>query len=44
MSSVARPGRRPRGRYLYCPEGRHLAMYDDQLRYFAGPVDLVRGL
>jgi proline iminopeptidase len=36
--------RLPRGRYLYCPEGSHLAMYDDQLRYFAGLVDFVHGL
>ena len=36
--------RLPRGRYLYCPEGSHLAMYDDQLRYFGGLVDFVRGL
>lgn len=25
-----------RGRYLYCPSGSHLAMYDDQQTYFAG--------
>jgi proline iminopeptidase len=36
--------RLPLGRYLYCAEGSHLAMYDDQLRYFAGLVDFVRGL
>jgi proline iminopeptidase len=29
-------GRLPAGRYLYCPEGSHLAMYDDQQTYFAG--------
>jgi proline iminopeptidase len=28
--------RLPNGRYLYCPEGSHLAMYDDQETYFAG--------
>jgi proline iminopeptidase len=28
--------RLPRGQYLYCPEGSHLAMYDDQETYFAG--------
>jgi proline iminopeptidase len=28
--------RLPRGEYLYCPEGSHLAMYDDQTTYFAG--------
>lgn len=25
-----------RGRYLYCPNGSHLSMYDDQQTYFAG--------
>ena len=28
----------PRGRYLDCPDGSHMAMYDDQVRYFAGLV------
>jgi proline iminopeptidase len=28
--------RLPAGRYLYCPEGSHMAMYDDQQVYFAG--------
>jgi proline iminopeptidase len=31
-------GRLPRGRYLYCPDGSHLAMYDDQETYFAGLI------
>ncbi len=31
----------PRGRYLYCPNGSHLAMYDDQKTYFAGLVDFL---
>ncbi|HXW82010.1 MAG TPA: proline iminopeptidase-family hydrolase, partial [Acidimicrobiales bacterium] len=31
-------GRLPAGRYLYCPEGSHLAMYDDQATYFDGLV------
>jgi proline iminopeptidase len=35
--------RLPRGRYLYCGEGSHVAMYDDRLRHFAGLVDFVRG-
>ncbi len=26
----------PRGRYLDCPDGSHMAMYDDQQRYFDG--------
>lgn len=36
--------RLPLGRYLYCPEGSHLAMYDDQRRYFSGLVDFLLGL
>ncbi len=28
----------PRGRFLYCPNGSHLAMYDDQETYMAGLV------
>jgi proline iminopeptidase len=32
----------PRGTYLYCPNGSHLAMYDDQVTYFDGVVDFVR--
>jgi proline iminopeptidase len=26
----------PRGRYLHCPNGSHMALYDDQQAYFAG--------
>jgi proline iminopeptidase len=36
--------RLPQGRYLYCPEGSHLAMYDDQAVYFAGLIDFLREL
>ena len=36
--------RLPRGRYLYCPNGSHLAMYDDQQTYFSGLLDFLRGL
>jgi proline iminopeptidase len=36
--------RLPRGRYLHCPDGSHLAMYDDQQRYFAGLIDFLRSL
>jgi proline iminopeptidase len=28
----------PQGRYLDCPDGSHLAMYDDQQRYFDGLI------
>ena len=31
------------GRYLYCPHGSHLAMYDDQAIYMAGLIRLHRG-
>jgi proline iminopeptidase len=33
--------RLPAGRYLYCPNGSHLAMYDDQQTYFAGLTDFL---
>jgi proline iminopeptidase len=36
--------RLPQGRYLYCPKGSHLAMYDDQQTYFAGLVDFLLDL
>ena len=29
------------GKYLYCPEGSHLAMYDDQNTYFRGVIDFL---
>ena len=34
----------PAGRYLYCPEGSHLAMYDDQDTYFDGLIAFLRDL
>ena len=34
----------PAGRYLYCPNGSHLAMYDDQRTYFTGLIDFLTGL
>jgi proline iminopeptidase len=37
-------GRLPHGDYLYCPEGSHLALYDDQEVYFAGLLDFLRSL
>jgi proline iminopeptidase len=36
--------RLPAGRYHYCPEGSHLAMYDDQETYFAGLTSFLRDL
>jgi proline iminopeptidase len=32
----------PHGRYLHCPDGSHMAMYDDQQRYFAGLIDFLQ--
>ena len=31
----------PRGRYLHCPDGSHLALYDDQQVYCQGLVEFV---
>lgn len=36
--------RLPLGRYLYCPQGSHLAMYDDQHTYFSGLLDFLTSL
>jgi proline iminopeptidase len=30
-----------KGRYLYCPNGSHMAMYDDQKTYFDGLIEFV---
>ncbi|HEY7189961.1 MAG TPA: proline iminopeptidase-family hydrolase [Vicinamibacterales bacterium] len=30
-----------KGRYLYCPNGSHMSMYDDQKTYFAGVVQFI---
>ncbi len=34
--------RPPKGRYLHCPKGSHLAMYDDQKVFFEGLIKFVR--
>ncbi len=31
----------PRGRYLFCPNGSHMSMYDDQATYFRGLVQFI---
>jgi len=31
-----------KGRYLYCPNGSHLAMYDDQKVFFDGVIKFIR--
>lgn len=40
----AMAARLPQGSYLYCPDGSHLAMYDDQVTYFAGLIDWLQRL
>ncbi len=32
----------PRGRFLYCPNGGHAAMYDDQVTYFTGLIAFLK--
>ena len=32
----------PNSRYLYCPQGSHLAMYDDQEVYFDGLIRFIK--
>ena len=34
----------PKGSYLHCPDGSHLAMYDDQERYFEGLIGFLTQL
>ena len=34
----------PRGQYLYCAKGSHMALYDDQETYFAGLIDFLQNL
>ncbi len=36
--------RLPAGQYLYCPNGSHLALYDDQAAYFSGLVQFLQEL
>jgi proline iminopeptidase len=42
MEEVAR--RLPQGTYLHCPNGSHLAIFDDQETYFHGLIDWLTGL
>ena len=37
-------GQLPRGNYLYCPNGSHFALYDDQKTYFTGLIAFLQGL
>ena len=32
----------PNGHYLYCPQGSHLAMYDDRGVYFEGLIQFIK--
>lgn len=32
----------PKGRYLYCPNGSHMAMWDDEATYAAGLISFIR--
>ncbi|MDA8318347.1 MAG: proline iminopeptidase-family hydrolase [Actinomycetota bacterium] len=34
----------PRGRYLHCPDGSHLAQFDDPGHYFPGLIDFLTAL
>ena len=36
--------RLPRGRHLHCPEGSHLAQFDDPGHYFPGLIDFLHSL
>jgi proline iminopeptidase len=37
----AMASRFPKGRFLLCPSGGHMAMYDDQATYFRGLIDFI---
>jgi proline iminopeptidase len=32
----------PLGKYLYCPEGSHMSMWDDQKHYFPGLIQFIK--
>jgi proline iminopeptidase len=34
----------PQGRYLYCPNGSHMALYDDQKTYVSGLIQFLRSV
>jgi proline iminopeptidase len=36
--------RMPAGRYLHCPNGSHMDMYDDQVTYFQGLIAFIRNV
>lgn len=40
MEKIAK--RVKRGRYLFCPDGSHFAIYDDQKVYMSGLIQFIR--
>jgi proline iminopeptidase len=34
----------PKGSYLYCPEGSHLAMWDDQQHFYPGVIQFIKNV
>jgi proline iminopeptidase len=40
MEKMAGMGQK--GRYLYCPNGSHLAMWDDQANYYPGIITFIK--
>jgi proline iminopeptidase len=42
MAGMAK--RLPKGQFLLCPKGSHMAMYDDQQAYFDGLIRFLRGV
>ncbi|WP_422361046.1 proline iminopeptidase-family hydrolase [Reichenbachiella sp.] len=34
----------PKGEYLHCPKGSHMAMYDDQETYFEGLIQFIKNV
>ncbi len=37
-------GQLPKGSYLHCPSGSHMAMYDDQKTYFSGLTKFIKAV
>jgi proline iminopeptidase len=37
-------GQLPQGRYLHCPDGSHLAQFDDPGHYLPGLIDFLKSL
>ena len=41
VAGEARAKQMPRGRYLFCRKGSHLALYDDQKAFFDGVLSFL---